>query len=45
LIWAYARHTGGTFIFRIEDTDTERVTPEDIQAAINTLKWFGTGSG
>jgi len=39
--WAYARHTGGSFIFRIEDTDTERVTPEYIQAAINTLKWLG----
>ena len=39
--WAYARHTGGTFIFRIEDTDTERVTPEYIQAAIYTLKWLG----
>jgi glutamyl-tRNA synthetase len=39
--WAYARHTGGTLIFRIEDTDTERVTPEYIQAAINTLKWLG----
>jgi len=39
--WAYARHTGGTFIFRIEDTDTERVTPEYIQAAISTLKWLG----
>ena len=39
--WAYARHTGGTFIFRIEDTDTERVTPEYIEAAINTLKWLG----
>ena len=39
--WAYARHTGGTFIFRIEDTDTTRVTDEDIQAAIDTLKWLG----
>ncbi len=39
--WAYARHTGGSFIFRIEDTDTERVTPEYIQAALNTLKWLG----
>lgn len=39
--WAYARHSGGTFIFRIEDTDTERVTPEYIQAAVNTLKWLG----
>jgi glutamyl-tRNA synthetase len=39
--WAYARHTGGKFIFRIEDTDTERVTDEYIQAAIGTLKWLG----
>lgn len=39
--WAYARHTGGTFIFRIEDTDTTRVTDEYIQAAIDTLKWLG----
>ena len=39
--WAYARHTGGTFIFRIEDTDRERVTDEYIQAAIDTLRWLG----
>ena len=39
--WAYARHTGGEFIFRIEDTDRERVTDEYIQAAIDTLKWLG----
>ena len=39
--WAYARHTGGKFIFRIEDTDTERVTDEYIQKAIDTLKWLG----
>jgi glutamyl-tRNA synthetase len=39
--WAYARHTGGAFIFRIEDTDRERVTDEYIQAAIDTLKWLG----
>ena len=39
--WAYARHTGGTFLFRIEDTDTTRVTNEYIQAAIDTLKWLG----
>jgi len=39
--WAYARHTGGQFIFRIEDTDTDRVTDEYIQAAIDTLKWLG----
>ncbi|MBI3430030.1 MAG: glutamate--tRNA ligase [Actinobacteria bacterium] len=39
--WAYARHTGGTFIFRIEDTDTTRVTDEYITAAIDTLRWLG----
>ena len=39
--WAYARHTGGTFLFRIEDTDTTRVTDKYIAAAIDTLKWLG----
>jgi len=39
--WAFARHTGGKFIFRIEDTDSERVTDEYIPAAIDTLKWLG----
>jgi glutamyl-tRNA synthetase len=39
--WAYARHTGGSFIFRIEDTDTTRVTDEYIAAAIDTLRWLG----
>ena len=39
--WAYARHTGGIFLFRIEDTDRSRVTDEYIAAAIDTLKWLG----
>ena len=39
--WAYARHTGGTFVFRIEDTDRERVTDHYIAAAGETLKWLG----
>ncbi len=39
--WAYARHTGGKLIFRIEDTDRERVTDEYIERAIDTLKWLG----
>ncbi|CAB4331473.1 MAG: glutamate--tRNA ligase [Actinobacteria bacterium] len=39
--WAYARHTQGKLIFRIEDTDRDRVTDEYIQAAIDTLKWLG----
>ena len=39
--WAYARHTGGTFVFRIEDTDRSRVTDEYIHAAIESLRWLG----
>ena len=39
--WAYAKHTGGTFVFRIEDTDRERVTDHYIEAAGETLKWLG----
>ena len=39
--WAYARHTGGTFVFRIEDTDRSRVTDEYIHAAAETLRWLG----
>ncbi|HUR74059.1 MAG TPA: glutamate--tRNA ligase family protein, partial [Sporichthya sp.] len=39
--WAYARHTGGTFVFRIEDTDSARVTPEYIAAAVESMRWLG----
>ncbi len=39
--WAFARHTGGTFIFRIEDTDRSRVTDEYINSALETLRWLG----
>jgi glutamyl-tRNA synthetase len=39
--WAYARHTGGTFVFRIEDTDQSRVTPEYIAAAVESMRWLG----
>jgi glutamyl-tRNA synthetase len=39
--WLYARHTGGTFILRIEDTDRERHTPEAVQAIIDGMKWLG----
>ena len=39
--WAYARHTGGTFVFRIEDTDSARVTPEYIRAAVEAMRWLG----
>lgn len=39
--WAYARHTGGSFVFRIEDTDRGRVTDEAIDSAARTLRWLG----
>jgi glutamyl-tRNA synthetase len=39
--WAYARHTGGTFVFRIEDTDRARVTEENVNAAVESLRWLG----
>ena len=39
--WAYGRHHGGTFVFRIEDTDRSRVTDEHIHAAADTLRWMG----
>ena len=41
--WAFARHTGGTFVFRIEDTDRARVTDEYIAAAVETMRWLGLG--
>ena len=39
--WAFARHHGGTFVFRIEDTDRSRVTAEHIHAATESLRWLG----
>ena len=39
--WAYARHHGGTFILRIEDTDVERSTPEAVQAILDAMAWLG----
>ena len=38
--WAYARHFGGTFILRIEDTDLDRSTPEAVQAILDGMKWL-----
>ena len=38
--WAYARHTGGTFIFRIEDTDSARDSEESYQALVDALRWL-----
>ncbi len=39
--WAFARHHGGTFILRIEDTDLERSTPEAVQAILDGMAWLG----
>lgn len=39
--WAYARHVGGTFLFRIEDTDAERDSEESYQQIIDSLRWLG----
>ena len=39
--WAYARHTGGTFVFRIEDTDAARDSQESFDQIIESLQWLG----
>ena len=39
--WAWARHTGGTFVFRIEDTDAARDSEESFKAIIDSLTWLG----
>lgn len=39
--WAHARHTGGTFVFRIEDTDAARDSEESYQALLDALRWLG----
>ena len=39
--WAFARHHGGKFILRIEDTDVARSTPEAVQAIIDGMNWLG----
>src|SRR5688572_22764444 len=39
--WLYARHTGGTFILRIEDTDAARNTQEAVDVILEGLRWLG----
>ena len=39
--WLYARHAGGTFLLRIEDTDRERSTPEAVAAILGGMTWMG----
>ncbi|MBD8080413.1 glutamate--tRNA ligase [Cellulosimicrobium arenosum] len=39
--WAYARHVGGTFVFRIEDTDAARDSLESYEQLLDALRWLG----
>ena len=39
--WLYARHTGGTFVLRIEDTDAARNTQEAVDVILDGLRWLG----
>ena len=38
--WLAARHGGGTFVLRIEDTDRERSTPENVEQILDALRWL-----
>jgi glutamyl-tRNA synthetase len=39
--WLYAKHTGGTFLLRVEDTDRERSTPESVETILDGMTWLG----
>jgi len=39
--WLLARHDGGTLVLRIEDTDRERSTPENVEQILDALSWLG----
>jgi glutamyl-tRNA synthetase len=39
--WAFARHHGGQFILRVEDTDVARSTPQAVQAILDGMNWLG----
>jgi glutamyl-tRNA synthetase len=39
--WAYARHFGGQFVLRIEDTDVERSTQDSVDQILASMKWLG----
>lgn len=39
--WLFARHTGGTFVLRIEDTDKQRNTKEFLDVILDSLRWLG----
>lgn len=39
--WAYARHTGGTLVFRVEDTDSQRDSEESYASLLDMMSWLG----
>src|ERR1700686_1355209 len=39
--WLYARHYGGKFVLRIEDTDRERSTDEAVRVILDGMRWLG----
>jgi len=39
--WAFARHVGGTFVFRIEDTDSARDSQDSYEALVASMRWLG----
>lgn len=39
--WAYARHHGGQFVLRIEDTDVARSSDESVQQILDSMQWLG----
>ena len=39
--WLYAKHTGGQFILRVEDTDKERNTDEALKVLMEGMRWLG----
>jgi glutamyl-tRNA synthetase len=39
--WLFARHEGGRFLLRVEDTDRERSTPEAIRTLLDAMSWLG----
>jgi glutamyl-tRNA synthetase len=41
--WLWARHSGGSFVLRVEDTDASRVTEESVRGVLDDLRWLGLG--
>jgi glutamyl-tRNA synthetase len=39
--WAYARHHGGTFVLRVEDTDVQRSTQDSVEQILASMEWLG----